>query len=210
MLITIFALLVAVSAGSAIYFRRNNVVYSILKPITTILIISLAIILNAENDSSYGWTVIVGLLFALVGDVFLLKNKWFVYGLLAFLFAHMIFIYAFSSLFGFQDNLVILSTLLVLGFLYFRFLFPHLKSFAIPVAFYFLAIIMMDWQAVGLSISGNASIYYLLGLSSILFSFSDAVIAYNKFVKEFKAAEFLILSTYWTAIFIISASIAFV
>jgi len=85
-----------------------------------------------------------------------------------------------------------------------------LKSYAIPVALYFLAIIVMDWQAIGLSVSGNAPIYYLLGLSSILFSFSDAVIAYNKFVREFKVAEFLILSTYWAAIFIISASIAFV
>ena len=210
MLISIFALLLVVLAGNAIYFRQNNVLYPILKPITTILIISLAIILNVEIDTSYGWTVIVGLSFALVGDIFLLKNKWFVYGLLAFLLAHIVFIYAFSLLFGFQDNLVILLTLFVIGFFYFRFLLPHLKSLAIPVAFYFLAIIMMGWQAVGLSISGNASIYYLLGLSSILFSFSDALIAYNKFVKKIKAAELLILSSYWVAIFIISASIAVV
>lgn len=212
MLIVLFAIIVAVSAGVAIYFRQKNnqMVYSIVKPLTTILVIALATILGAQQKSEYGYFIILGLSFALIGDVFLLKKKWFVKGLLSFLLAHLVFIYAFSLLFGFQDNLILLAVLLVVGFFYFRILQPHLKSFAIPVAIYFLAIIVMDWQAIGLSFKGIGPVYYLIGLSSLLFSFSDAIIAYNKFVKEFKLAEFLILSTYWMAIFIISASIAFV
>lgn len=212
MLIALFAPLIAISAGVSIYFRQKNdeAAYAVCKPITTILIITLTVLLNLERDLYYGWVVIAGLVLSLIGDVLLLKEKLFVHGLLAFLLAHIVFIYAFSSLHGFQSNFIVLSILLVVGGGYFVFLLPHLKSFAIPVALYFLAIIMMDWQALGLSISGNETIYYSLGLSSVMFSFSDAVIAYNKFVKEFKAAEFLILSTYWAAIFIIGVSVAFV
>lgn len=212
MLIIVFACIVAVSAGVAIYFRqkKNKVGYAVMKSLTTILIITMALFLNSERDSSYGWVIIVGLILSLIGDVLLLKEKWFVQGLLAFLLAHAVFIYAFSSLFGFNTNLVVLGVLLVVGSVYFRFLLPHLKSFTIPVALYFLVIIVMDWQAIGLSLSSSKPIFYALGLGSILFSFSDGVIAYDKFVREFKLAEFWILSTYWFAIFTIGVSIAFV
>jgi uncharacterized membrane protein YhhN len=212
MLIIIFASLVVVSAGIAIYFRQKNQVtgYAIMKPITTILIILLAIILNLDRQLDYGWVILIGLILSLIGDVLLLKEKLFVAGLGAFLLAHIVFIYAFSSLFGFQTNWMVLAALLVVGGVYFRFLFPHLKSFLIPVALYFVAIILMDWQAINLSLVSSKPIFYLLGLSSILFSFSDGVIAYNKFVKQFKSAELLILSTYWAAIFMIGVSVGFV
>lgn len=212
MLIAIFASLIAISAGIAIYFRLKNnaLMYAVFKPITTILIISLAVILNSEQSTLYGWTIISGLVLSLIGDVFLLKEKLFVYGLLAFLLAHICFTYAFISCFRFESGLLIPVILLLIGSVYFRFLLPHLKSYAIPVAVYFLAIIIMDWSALSISFSSGRDLIYLLGVGAVLFSFSDAVIAYNKFVKEFKFSELLILSTYWIAIFIFSVSIAFV
>lgn len=212
MLIAIFASFIAISAGIAIYFRQkdNLAAYAVLKPVTTILVISLAVALTNQQPSFYGWIVIIGLILSLIGDVLLLKEELFVHGLLAFLLAHIAFTYAFSSLFDFQTNLIILGALLLIGLVYFRFLLPYLQSYTIPVALYFVAIIIMNWQAIGLSFSGEWNQLYLLGLGSILFSFSDAVIAYNKFVKEFNAAELLILSTYWIAIFTISVSISFV
>lgn len=208
----VFGFLVAVSAGFAIVFRqkRNESAYAFFKPLTTILIILQAVIFANGNNSEYSFALIVGLVFSLIGDIFLLKDKWFTYGLLAFLVAHILFTYAFSSLFGFQMNFLLLGILLVIGGVYFRFLLPRLKSFAIPVLVYFVAIIIMDWQAIGLSFSQNKLVFYLLGLSSVLFSFSDAVIAYKKFISDFKFSEFWILSTYWMAIFMMSASIAFV
>lgn len=208
----IFGCLVCLSAGLAILFRQKNNAwaYAIFKPLTTILIIFQAIILTPDNHSPFSNAIIVGLVFSLVGDVFLLKDKLFTYGLFAFLVAHILFTYAFSSLYGFEMNFFLLAVLLMIGFTYFRFLQPHLKSFTIPVLVYFVAIIVMDWQAIGLSFSQDKGVFYFLGLSSILFSFSDAVIAYKKFIKDFKFAEVFILSTYWMAIFIMSASIAFV
>lgn len=207
-----FSTVITISAAIAIYFRQlnNHGYYSIFKPLTTILIILFSVFLNLETGTYYGWIVIVGLFFSLIGDVLLLNDKWFVYGLGSFLIAHIIFTHAFSSLFGFQYNPIVLIVLVCIGFAYFKFLQPTLKSYVVPVAFYFLAIIVMDWQALSLSFLDKGEIYYLLGISSILFSFSDAVIAYNKFKKEFKSAELLILSTYWLSIFIICISIRYI
>ncbi len=212
MWVIIFGCLVSISAGLAIGFRqkKNERAYAFFKPLTTILIIAQAIILAEGNNSPFSTAIIIGLVFSLIGDVFLLKDKLFTYGLFSFLLAHILFTYAFSSLFGFEMNFIVLAVLLLIGFTYFRLLLPHLKSFTIPVLVYFVAIIVMDWQAIGLSFSQHEGVFYFLGLSSLLFSFSDGVIAYKKFIKDFKFAEFWILSTYWMAIFIMSASIAFV
>jgi pyruvate oxidase len=54
-------------------------------------------------------------------------------------------------------------------------------------------------ELMGLAI--KKAIFYSLAIASILFSFSDSILAYNKFKKPFKSAETLILSTYWIAIF---------
>lgn len=62
----------------------------------------------------------------------------------------------------------------------------------------------MNWQAIGLVINNSEFIFYGIAIASILFSFSDSILAYNKFKKPFKIAEILILSSYWIAIFIFS------
>ena len=67
--------------------------------------------------------MIAGLVFALLGDVLLLKEAYFTYGLGAFLIAHLFFTYAFVGIDGFQTNLAVLGGLLVIALLYFRFLY---------------------------------------------------------------------------------------
>ena len=60
----------------------------------------------------------------------------------------------------------------------------------------------MNWQALSLVITSHELIFIGIAIASVLFSFSDAVIAYNKFKSPFKIAEILILSTYWISIYI--------
>ncbi|WP_075343416.1 lysoplasmalogenase [Tenacibaculum agarivorans] len=210
MIITVFSIVISISAILAIYFRQqNSPLFNVFKPLTTILIIILSLYVN--TGAIYGWIVSIGLFFSLLGDILLLKKEWFVYGLGAFLLAHIIFTYAFTSLFGFQyKEIIILVMLLSMGIVYYRFLYPSLKELAIPVALYFLAIIIMNWQAISLSFVENRLVFYMLGFGSVLFTFSDAIIAYDKFIKEFKTAEILILSTYWISIFIICMSIQYI
>ena len=208
MIVTSLSIATGISAMTAIFFRIKDDVknYAIFKPLTTILIILLALFFNVENFSNYGLLVIIGLILSLIGDVFLIKEDLFVYGLGSFLFAHILFTLAFTSISGFLLNPIVLGILLIIGFFYYRFLSPSLGSYATPVAFYFLAIIVMDWQAISLAMEQKTEVFYSVGFAAVLFSCSDAIIAYKKFKHDFKIAEVLILSFYWLSIFLICLS----
>lgn len=191
------------SAIIAIIFRQkeHTIVYAIFKPLTTILIISIGLFIYYQTKSNYSIVILIALLFSLIGDVFLISDNYFLPGLASFLIAHICFIIGFTTLYGFNSNIIPLTFLVLIGGLYYNYLRKDLKSFAIPVLVYIAVILVMNWQAINLIISSGKAIFYSLALASILFSFSDAILAYNKFKKPFKSAEVLILSTYWIAIF---------
>lgn len=208
-------LLIAVVAICAIISRHKELQswFDYLKPITTILIILLAIMGPADKDGSlYKSITLLGLAFSFGGDVLLLRDKWFVNGLGAFLLAHLLFIGGIVNLEGFNQNALVALVLAVVGVAYYAFLWPHLKGFKIPVLCYFIAIIVMMHQAISLYVNHGASNHYYqyIALASVLFAFSDGVIAYNKFVKPFSIAEILILSTYWMSITLIALSVYWV
>jgi len=50
--------------------------------------------------------MIGALLFSLIGDVFLINEKYFLQGLASFLIAHICFTIGFTSLHGFSFNLI--------------------------------------------------------------------------------------------------------
>ncbi len=204
LIIGVLSILVFISAVLSIYFRQTKKAkyFAIFKPTTTILIISIASIIYYYNGSQYSLVIIIGLFASLIGDIFLISEKHFLQGLSSFLIAHIAFTFAFINIFGFQWNFIALIALLIIGIVYYKFLFRYLRNFKIPVAVYILVILIMNWQAIGLMQMEFLPAYIALGIGSLLFSFSDAVISYNKFVKEFRIAEILILSTYWIAIYI--------
>ena len=193
-----------ISSVFAIIFRTNGrkILFAIFKPLTTILIISIAIVVYAQSRSTYMSIILISLLFALIGDIFLIGTKLFIYGLSSFLIAHIGFAFAFASLFGFQWTILPLLFLLPVGVLFYKYLSSDLGKFMIPVGVYIVFILVMNWQAISLSLIEPALVFLGIGLGSVLFSFSDAIIAINKFKKPFALAEFLILTTYWLAIYI--------
>jgi len=69
-----------------------------------------------------------------------------------------------------------------------------------------LVIVIMNWQAIGLVLINNTTVFLGIAIASLLFSFSDSIIAYNKFVKTLKIAEILVLSTYWVSIYVFTIS----
>lgn len=204
MFISLLSIAIFISGVLAILFRtRSNLkLYAVFKPLTTILIIALALFIYLNLPGSYQLFVLIALVFALIGDIFLLRKKWFLYGIIAFSVAHLSFTAAFVSLFGFSLSLLPLIILLIFGLMVYFFLKNDLHKYAVPVAFYILIIILMVWQAVGLLYQSEAPVFWALPGAAILFAFSDFVIAYNKFKQSFEAAEPLILSTYWTAVYI--------
>ncbi len=74
----------------------------IFKPLTTILILGIALTLPDPISSFYRLMVAIGMLFSLGGDIFLmLPGNTFVFGLVSFLVAHLFYIVAYQSRAGF-------------------------------------------------------------------------------------------------------------
>ena len=175
--------------------------YSVFKPLTTVLIIIIALVIFNKTASAYSALMIVALLFSLIGDVFLISKKYFLPGLSSFLLAHVCFTIGFASIYGFDWNAITLVPLVIVAGVYYTFLRKDLKKYSIPVLVYMTVIVVMNWQAINLSISSGELVFLGIAFGSILFSFSDSILAYNKFKKPFKIAEVLILASYWISIF---------
>jgi len=204
--IVILSLGVLISAVLAvIYSQRDNVKWhSVFKPLTTILIISIASNVYLKFNSFYSAIIIVSLIFSLIGDVFLIHKKYFLHGLSSFLLAHIGFTIGFASIYGFNWTFTPLVFLTLIGASYFIYLRKALDKYAIPVAIYISVIVIMNWQAIGLVYINNTIVFFGMAIASLLFSFSDSVLAYSKFKKPFCGAEILTLSTYWISIYILA------
>ncbi len=184
--------------------------YKILKPLTTVLVIIIALLSFTEENKIYNKYTIIALFFCLTGDIFLLKSAYFIFGLVAFLIAHLFFTYAFSTINGFSRNFKPLIVLSIICLAYFFYLKPGLGDLTIPVAVYMSVIILMTWQAISLYFKDPQKVYLFIGCGAICFMLSDSLLAYNKFKAPFALADVLILATYWLAVYIFAYSSYFV
>ncbi|MGB0838808.1 MAG: lysoplasmalogenase [Chitinophagales bacterium] len=207
-----FLPLIFLLALAAITVRHKNVMaaYDILKPLTTIAIIALPLIHLFESGGDFTYTILIGaaLVFCLLGDVFLLREKGFVYGLAAFLVGHLVFVIASVYRIGIQFNPIAGLVVGAIAWGYFRYLKgQELGKYTLPVAVYILVIALMIVQYVSAGFTQTESIFTTLAFASVLFGFSDSVIAYTKFVKPLHIGQILILSTYWLSITLFALSV---
>src|SRR4030042_4711090 len=92
-------LLISISAAFAISgkYQKSKFIHYAFKPLTMIMIISLAWERMTFHPTVYGYLIFSGLCISLLGDVFLmLPAKYFRPGLLAFLAAQVLYIPAFG------------------------------------------------------------------------------------------------------------------
>ena len=88
-----------VSAGLTIWAdsKKRPELYRMAKPLTTVLIIAVAVIAATPQPALYKTLILAGLGFSLLGDIALtLPEKWFQAGLAAFLVAQVFYILAFK------------------------------------------------------------------------------------------------------------------
>lgn len=187
--------------------HRRQWVY-LLKPLTTALVICLALAGVLRSPSAYGILILIGLTLSLVGDVFLmLPEDRFLAGLGAFLAAHIAYTTAFvqGALVWGPLYAVLPFALILAGML--RLLWPHTGAMRLPVTFYALVILMMAWRAWVRwgTLGGTAALFAALGAA--LFVASDSFLAYNRFVKALPWAPIWVMSTYYAAQWLIALSI---
>lgn len=179
----------------------------IFKPLTLILILLIATIFPAV-ESNYKIFIVLGLLFSLLGDIFLIyPEQHFKKGLIVFLIGHVCYIIAFIISTGIHFTFWIFLPITVFGILYLRIILPYSSKMKIPIIIYVIIIMIMGWVAMERYHSFATLGTILPAIGAVLFMISDAVLALNKFRKPFFSAELIILTTYFTAQWLLAISI---
>ena len=201
-------LLVVVSiASSAIYFFTLS-----LQPYPGSIVLkglsvsTLALVVFRSLGNRGGLILAVSLLFSSVGDVLLdiPGEKMFLFGLVSFLIAHILYIVLFARNFprplksGPTQKLIIVAVL-IYSIVMTVWLWPGLGDLSGPVIFYICAITAMVITA---ALAGFKSRLILAG--ALLFFLSDSLIAINKFKFPIKYNDYLVWSTYYAAQFLIT------
>jgi uncharacterized membrane protein YhhN len=205
-ILSIFAFVSAVLTILAAYQKRQLILY-LFKPLTILFVILIALLPKYSTSAFYKYAIIAGLLFSLAGDIFLmLPGDRFVPGLVSFLFAHVLYIFAFIYESGHDLSFWHFIPFLFYGSLMLSVLLPHLGKMSFPVVVYMYAILMMGWTTASryLLTQQEGSLLALIG--AILFIASDSVLALDRFKGHFRSAQLLILSTYFTAQWLIALS----
>lgn len=200
--------LIGVSGLLAILFDLSDfsIGFYCTKPLTTLLILTLPLRFPHDQLKAYRKTVLLGLLFCLIGDSFLLFESFFIYGLASFLVGHLCFLYAFVKQQGFQWPLVPGAVLVVFAAAILFLCYDNLGALLLPILVYIGVILIMSWQGIALQQQKKEPTFQYLGLAVSLFLISDALLAINKFYIPFAYSGVLILSTYWLAISLIALS----
>ncbi|HEY5154658.1 MAG TPA: lysoplasmalogenase [Acidimicrobiales bacterium] len=166
------------------------------KPLTMVLLIATALALDVSSTVVLV-AFVTALVFSLVGDVFLMLpgERWFVFGLGAFLVGHLAYVVGLwcqgLTLAAFLVGLLLVGVaMLVLGLRIVRAVSrgdePEL---VVPVAVYIGVISLMVASAIG-----TRNPFAIIGAS--LFYTSDALIAWNKFVKAYPWGRVAVMISY--------------
>ncbi len=181
-------------------FAFPQIIHFIAKPL---LIITLIIYFTKHKlqKSSIKKIVIIALLFSLTGDILLMfvniKSSLFIFGLIAFLIAHIMYALAFSR----QQNkdlklLPILCFLLTYGVIFFIFINNSLGNLRVPVALYMIVILVMVFFAYLRKGKVNNRSFLFVFFGALLFVISDSLLAINKFHMPITLSNVWIMTTY--------------
>ena len=200
----IFLFCIGLLAVSAMALESQySLGYALGKGLTTTMVIFLALTNRALPLHKL---IITGLIFCLAGDLLLLNQDYFVFGLISFFTAHAIFLYVLLRSYPSKNKRWIYLVFWSIGGGIFYLLYPNLKGLTYPVLAYVLIISSMSAQAARAYILNRNNKTALLFAGALFFMLSDTVLAYSKFVFNFSFSSLLILSTYWTAISLIALS----
>ena len=161
-----------------------------------------------QNGGGQGWRAwfVLGALFSLAGDVFLmLRRERFLAGLTSFLMAHLAYILGFNPSLPPLHLLTLLLGLglAVSGYFFVRILWRALQKrglprLKIPVLIYALVLGLMCLSALATHTrpEWQGSPAWVASLGGLLFTLSDSLLATNKFVRRLPAGRFFTHLTY--------------
>ena len=182
------------------------------KPAILLSLIAFFIKKSNHLDKRTRDSMILALLFSLLGDILLMfvfkSPHFFTGGLIAFLLAHIMYIVIFLKKKNLKQSYYIFTLLLVV---YASGLFYLIKNdlgdMLVPVILYIVVILTMALSAFIREKQLNSISYFLVLLGAILFVASDSILALNKFYKPILYPQVSIMLTYGLAQFLITLGI---
>lgn len=177
-----------------------------LKPMIVVSLIGYYIVKSRKQANGF----ILALIFALMGDIFLAFKgvDFFLLGLGSFLIMQVLYGITFLKFKSGTLKSVMIKTLpvIVLATVILGALWSGLGDMKLPVTLYTSAITFMVCTALVADI--RLEFYYYLVAGVLLFLVSDAAIGFAKFAKPFAGIDYLIISTYMLAQYLIVTSVA--
>ena len=199
-----------ISGGVYIWAARagSPTLRYIFKPLTTVLILALALLLPDAVSPLYRVLIAISILFSLGGDIFLmLPRDAFVWGLASFLVAHLFYIAAYISRAGLQMNWLLLAPFVLYGAVLLYLLLPHTGAVRVPVILYAVVLMAMGWQAAALWWVVRDTPALLAMAGALFFIASDSILALDRFRAPIPQRDLLIMSTYYGALLLIAWSV---
>lgn len=182
--------------------------FYLFKPLTTVLILVAALLTPAFRSSPCAPLTAVGLGFSLAGDIFLmLSDKRFIWGLASFLAAHLCYIVAFTSRTGFREPLWISLPFLAATILVVSLVASRAGHMRWPAIVYSVVIMAMAWRACAAWVVLGNSPTLLALMGAALFVVSDTLLGVNRFIRQFRLSQVVVLGTYYAAQALIAASV---
>lgn len=189
-------------------YRGPRLIVYCFKPLTTGLILLFALRPSIQPSLPYQYAVVAGLVCSLFGDVILmLPKRRLLIGLASFLLAHVAYIVAFSWDARLSDCPLLVTPFFLFLVVVSVILLPHLGRMKVPVIAYELVILAMAWRALERWLQVGSVPAFAAFLGAIVFLFSDSLLGIREFVRKFRIAQALILSTYFCAQWLIALSV---
>ncbi|UCC20277.1 MAG: lysoplasmalogenase [Promethearchaeota archaeon] len=199
--------------------KDNTKIFYASKPLAMPLLILFYIfgVINGVGVERIDWLIVVALIGGMTGDILLmLKNqeKWFLFGMIGFLINQIFYIISFFigvgdiTTFNIWALFLFSPVILIIAFTVPRFI-KKTEDLKIPVLVYMGAILLMHVATVVriAAIQEISTIFIYFG--SILFVFSDSILAMIKWEGEFKHGRLINLTTYFLAQFYITLGALF-
>lgn len=177
-----------------LFLYRYTAYFIVSKP----LIMSSLVAFYISNVSKQNHALLLAMIFALFGDIFLLSENstFFILGLGSFLIMQILYASIMYKYRGqnktWQINVAFGLAAIAIGCIYF--LWSNLGAYKLPVIIYMCAIITMAYF--GLTIKESKVGYLSIACGVVLFIISDFVLAINKFSFPIQHASLIIMVTY--------------
>mgnify|MGYP001362881504 FL=1 len=161
--------------------------------------------LNKKSDNLF---FVLGLLFSLFGDLFLLGSGelYFILGLIFFLIAHVFYIIMVFKILleiKLKDFMIAGIPYLLLFLILINVLYDGLGSMKIPVIIYAMTISFLGVVSLLLFLQSRTKTSLLLLFGVLIFITSDTILALNLFYEKQSFYPILIMTTYVMAQFLI-------